>query len=125
MSANILIIEDDVNTVDIVSATLAPLGVNILHLRTGQEAIQLLQEEPPHLILVDVRLPASSMSGDKFVENIKSNNQYAHIPVIVVTASGAEGVMKVMKAGADDYLEKPFAIGVLRRMVSRYLGVGT
>ena len=125
MSANILIVEDDVNTVDIVSAALTPLGVHILHLKTGQEALRVLEEKLPHLILVDVRLPASSISGDKLVEYIKSDNQLANIPIIAVTAAGAEGVMKVMKAGADGYLEKPFAIGSLRRIVSRYLGVGT
>lgn len=124
MSGDIFIVEDDYNTVEIVEAALSSFDVNVHHFNVGQDALDALSDITPSLVIVDVRLPAPSIPGHEIVASIK-NSSYANVPVIAVTAAGAEGIMKVMKAGGDAYLEKPFNLGALRRMVERYLGAAT
>jgi signal transduction histidine kinase len=75
--------------------------------RNGREALELVRERPPALVLTDVMMP--EMSGTELCEAIKTDDALAGVPVMLVT-SKAEREMKIhgLELGADDYVTKPF-----------------
>ena len=119
----ILIIDDDARTHILLEDSLESLGVALHFASTSAEGIDLAQRLKPDLILLDLRLPAPSLPGWDVVPLLKGNPDLAHIPVVVMSASGGESIMKAMKAGADDFIEKPFSLMPLRRKIMRVVGL--
>src|SRR5918912_1272182 len=94
---------------------LTTLGYNITEAGSAEAARALLKQHEPDLVLLDVNLPG--MSGLDFLREIKSANGNAPL-VIIVTAHGSERMaVEAVKAGANDYLSKPFEVDDLRLVV--------
>src|SRR5918912_3369827 len=94
---------------------LTTLGYNITEASSAEAARALLNQHEPDLVLLDVNLPG--MSGLDFLREIKSSNGNAPL-VIIVTAHGSERMaVEAVKAGAHDYLSKPFELDDLRLSV--------
>ena len=73
----------------------------------GEEALKMIQENCPDLVISDVMMPG--MDGNELCRKIKSNKQTSHIPVILLTArQEVESKVKGLETGADDYVTKPF-----------------
>ena len=94
---------------------LTTLGYNITEAGSAEAARALLKQTEPDLLLLDVNLPG--MSGLDFLREIKNANGNAPL-VIIVTAHGSERMaVEAVKAGAHDYLSKPFEVDDLRLVV--------
>ena len=94
---------------------LTTLGYNITEAGSAEAARALLKQTEPDLVLLDVNLPG--MSGLDFLREIKSANGNAPL-VIIVTAHGSERMaVEAVKAGAHDYLSKPFEVDDLRLVI--------
>jgi CheY-like chemotaxis protein len=119
----ILIIDDDERTHVLLEDTLESLGVALHFASTSAEGVELAKRLKPDLILLDLRLPAPSLPGWDIVPLLKGNPDLSHIPVIIMSASGGDAIMRAMKAGADDFIEKPFSLAPLRRKVMRVVGL--
>ncbi len=80
----------------------------VLLARDGQEALEIARREYPDLILSDVMMPR--MDGQEFCRRIKTDDDFAHIPFVMLTAK-SDLAMKIdgLNCGADDYLTKPFS----------------
>lgn len=86
----------------------------------GVEALQQAQEKQPQLIISDIMMP--EMRGDTLCQHIKNDLNTSHIPVILLTALADEQeVIKGLGCGADDYLTKPFHLGVLKAKIASVL----
>lgn len=98
---NILIIDDDIHISDMVSETLENEGYTVSKAFSGTEAMMILSQSKPDLVLLDLMLPG--LSGEELLPHIKD------IPVIVVSAK-ADTADKVglLLGGAVDYITKPF-----------------
>ncbi|MBY0477087.1 MAG: response regulator [Chitinophagaceae bacterium] len=80
----------------------------ILKAMDGQQALKLLETEAVQLVISDVMMPV--MDGFELCKRIKSNFEYSHIPVILLTAKNTiQSKVKGLELGADAYIEKPFA----------------
>ena len=94
---------------------LSTLGYNITEAGSAEAARALLKQTEPDLLLLDVNLPG--MSGLDFLREIKSSNGNGPL-VIIVTAHGSERMaVEAVKAGAHDYLSKPFELDDLRLVI--------
>lgn len=94
---------------------LSTLGYNITEAGSAEAARALLKQTEPDLLLLDVNLPG--MSGLEFLREIKSSNGNGPL-VIIVTAHGSERMaVEAVKAGAYDYLSKPFELDDLRLVI--------
>src|SRR5215475_904130 len=94
---------------------LSTLGYNITEAGSAEAARALLKQTEPDLLLLDVNLPG--LSGLDFLRELKSNNGNGPL-VIIVTAHGSERMaVEAVKAGAHDYLSKPFELDDLRLVV--------
>lgn len=85
----------------------------------GREALDLLQKHPVDLVLTDMRMP--EMNGQELLSSMRQHG--LPIPVIMMTAFGSvETAVEAMKAGASDYILRPFDIDTLERVIRRVLG---
>jgi PAS domain S-box-containing protein len=104
--ARILIVDDERNNRQLLEIMLSPEGHIILTADSGEEALAIVAEQPPDLILLDIMMPG--MDGYQIVAAIKSDATTKHIPVILITALDDRGArMLGLNAGAEDFLAKP------------------
>jgi len=103
--ATVLIVDDDPTARRLIEVRLKALGCETATASDGQQALERIQSDPPSLVLLDLQMPR--MSG---LEVLQALHQAGiDIPVIVITAHGSvEAAVDAMKAGAYDFLPKPF-----------------
>ena len=101
--ADILIVEDDKSINELIRRTVRMTGHRGLPVHDGREALKAVDQKVPDLILLDMNLP--DISGFELLK------QWKQIPVICVTARGEiEDRVRGLNGGAEDYIEKPFAV---------------
>ncbi|MCQ9615545.1 phosphate regulon transcriptional regulator PhoB [Paenalcaligenes niemegkensis] len=108
MTTTILVIEDEPAIQELIAVNLAFAGHKVLRASDAEQAQILIRAELPDLILLDWMLPGAS--GIALARKLRSDERTSLVPVIMLTAKGAE-VDKVegLEAGADDYITKPFS----------------
>ena len=121
MNGTVLVVDDNPSLGELVEAILFPMNYD-LHVATrGDEALAMLDEIKPDVMLLDVMMPG--MDGFETCRQLKEDLDVSHIPVVMVTAlSDAEDRVRGLDAGADDFLTKPVDPEVLDRLITRYLG---
>ena len=103
----ILIVDDDEEILDFLERILRN-KYSILRSENGDAALDILNNEAVQLIICDVMMP--KMDGFEFCKIIKSNFDYSHIPIILLTAKNTiQSKVKGLELGADAYIEKPFS----------------
>jgi len=106
-SSRILVVDDVPVNIQLLVTYLAAEGYDVVSAKDGHDAMKVVKEHQPDLILLDVMMP--KMNGFKVCEAIKSDDATKFIPVILVTAlNELEDKVKGMDSGADDFLAKPF-----------------
>ncbi|WP_316838507.1 two-component regulator propeller domain-containing protein [Pedobacter gandavensis] len=107
----ILIVEDNEELRALIKDLLEP-EYHVLESTDGLQALQLAKIEIPDLIITDVMMP--NMNGFELCQEIKSDEQTSHIPVILLTAKDSQSdQISGLSKGADVYLSKPFSIKIL------------
>lgn len=92
----------------------------VLQAGNGQEALDILKEKSAHLIISDIMMPV--LDGIELCRAVKENLEYAHIPVILLTAKNTlQSKIEGLEVGADAYLEKPFSPDHLLTQISNLL----
>lgn len=111
-AAHILVVEDEAHIAQGLRFNLEAEGYSAEVSKNGEEAMKLLQQEGKHfdLVVLDVMLPGKD--GFTVAHELRQANNY--VPVLMLTARGRpEDVLKGFASGADDYLAKPFNLGIL------------
>jgi len=122
MKEKILFVDDSKLMRKIVNQTLAKIDVEIIDASDGKEALIVLERfyKEIKLILTDWNMP--NMNGFELLQVIKSNNNYTHIPVILTTSEAEkEHINMAIRAGASDYIIKPFNTNELIKTVLKSL----
>ena len=115
----IYIIEDDENIRNLLKIALEGFGYEAEGFETAEEGLERIKEEVPSLAIFDWMLPG--MDGLELLSKLKASPKNRDIPVIMLTAKGAEyDKVKALDAGADDYVTKPFG---MMELVSRIKAV--
>jgi DNA-binding response OmpR family regulator len=104
---SILIIDDKIAIAKIISVYLSD-GYDITYFNTPIKAMQWLYEgNRPDLIILDIKMP--EMNGDEFLSYIKRNGLFNNIPIVVLSGEESSDIrIKMLEAGADDFILKPF-----------------
>lgn len=112
-------VEDDDNIRELVVYTLDSTGLPAKGFPSGTEFKAALKNETPELILLDIMLPGED--GMDLLSDIRKNSKTKNVPVIMLTAKGAEyDKVSALDMGADDYVTKPFG---MMELVSRIRAV--
>ncbi len=107
---HLLLVEDEPDVASFVQQGLEEEGYEVSWVETGQRALEYIQQAPTDLVLLDIRLP--DLSGLEVCERLRLHRP--GLPVIMLTALDAvEDRVRGLRAGADDYLPKPFAFDEL------------
>jgi two-component system alkaline phosphatase synthesis response regulator PhoP len=117
---SILVIEDTKSVRQILAAMLLEEGYEVITAIDGKDGLEMAKREEPDLIILDVMLP--EMNGYEVCCHLKFDEQYEHIPVILLTARRKEADRKkAAQTCADAYLTKPFERDQLMQEVRRLL----
>jgi len=105
--ARLLVVDDEPNIVELLSASLRFAGFDVATARSGAEAVRKAQEYGPDLLVLDVMMPV--MDGFDVVRRLRSDGM--HVPVLFLTArDSAEDKVTGLTLGGDDYVTKPFSL---------------
>jgi len=117
MAEKILIIDDDLQLLALLQTGLESKGYEVLVTNSGEQGLQQLEQNRPHLIILDVMLP--EMDGWEICRRIR---MISSTPIVMLTGLEAKKhVVKGLNLGADDYIVKPFDINVLLARVAAVL----
>lgn len=108
MAATILVVEDEPAIQELIGFSLRQARHTVLCARSAEEAMEILNEALPNLVLLDWMLPG--MSGMEFARMLRRNTRTKAIPIIMLTARAEESdKVAGLETGADDYITKPFS----------------
>ena len=112
----VLIVEDNEKNLKLVRDVLLNSGFRIAEARTAEEALDLVAESPPDLILMDIQLPG--MGGFDALRQLKGDRTTATIPVCALTALAMnDDRERCLKAGFDGYVSKPITVAKFPQQV--------
>ncbi|MEI7473638.1 MAG: response regulator transcription factor [bacterium] len=116
----IFIVEDEEDILELVRYNLAKEGYEVDGVMSGEEALKVIKQKMPDLIILDLMLPG--VDGLQVCKTIKSTVETKHIPVVMLTAKGEESdIVMGLELGADDYVTKPFSPKVLMARIKTVL----
>lgn len=117
--AKILIVEDNDDLREYLQRTLSEDYTTQI-CTNGKQALNIIGGFMPDLILSDIMMP--EMRGDELCQHVKENIETSHIPVVLLTALNSDQhIIEGLKTGADEYIVKPFNLGVLRATIANLL----
>jgi DNA-binding response OmpR family regulator len=108
MAKEILIVDDEPNVVVPIQFLMEQLGCRVMIAERGEDALDLIYQYKPDLVLLDIMLPG--IDGYEVCEIVRLNPEYRKIKIIFLTAKGREEeIAKGLALGADAYITKPFS----------------
>ena len=117
---SIIIVEDDEDTASSIRYYLEREGFRVRSATSGEEALKLILDRPPNLILLDLNLP--HMNGFELCRRLRAEAATSRIPILMLTARAAEADKVLgLNMGADDYVTKPFSMRELAARVNAAL----
>jgi len=120
MNGKIFIIEDEPSIIQLVQHNLEKEGFIVSSSLNGNEGLKELKKFEPNLLLLDWMLP--DLSGIDICKNIRKDNSFKDLPIIMLTAKGEEeDKIKGLDSGVDDYLTKPFSFNELMARIKAVL----
>lgn len=120
MSIRVLVVDDDPAIRQMLEMTLSFEGFEVDCVGDGAEALEHIRRRRPDVILLDLMMPV--MDGIQVATALRSFEETAHIPIIVLTARANEtDVWNGWQSGVDSYITKPFAMDPLLAELSRVL----
>ena len=120
MNGKIFIIEDEPSIIQLVQHNLEKNGFLVSSSLNGNDGLKELKKFQPDLLLLDWMLP--DLSGIEICKNIRKDNNFKNLPVIMLTAKGEEeDKIKGLDSGVDDYLTKPFSFNELMARIKAVL----
>ena len=120
--ARILVVDDNPANVDILRARLLAQGYEIITASDGEEALNVVREQLPDLILLDIMMP--KLDGVEVCRRLRADPTLPFIPIVLVTAkSDSKDVVAALEAGGDEYLTKPLDHAALGARVKSMLRI--
>ena len=117
---NVMVVEDNEKNRKLMRVVLKAKGYNIIEAATGEEALNLLKNQKPDIILMDIQLPG--IDGLTLIKEIKASAVTKDIPIIAVTAYAMKGdEQKILDTGCNAYVSKPINTQELPLIVEKYI----
>jgi UDP-3-O-acyl N-acetylglucosamine deacetylase len=118
MAETILVVDDEAQIRNTLRGVLSDEGFDVLEAENGRAALQVLEKQEPRLAIVDIWMP--EVDGIELVQRMRT--RAPGLPIIVISGHGTiETAVRVIRDGAFDFLEKPFQLDALLRVVGRAL----
>jgi DNA-binding response OmpR family regulator len=124
-AGKIMVVEDNVDTTNIVTMILESEGYEVMHAPNGELAKGVVNSQKPDLLILDVMMP--KMDGFSFYSWFRSTEGYKNVPVVLLTSvskhiyESKHSHAEMMHADVDEYLEKPVKPEILLQIIGRLL----
>jgi CheY-like chemotaxis protein len=119
-SRSILVVDDVPGNLTLVRVVLSKQGFEVHTATTGEEALEMVRQIHPCLILADILLPG--MNGLEMTRRLKADPEIMDIVVVAVTAFAMKGdEQKALDAGCDGYITKPIDVNTFPNLIRQYL----
>jgi len=116
-----LVVDDNPDLREFIKSHFEP-EYQVIDAKNGREAWEIALEKIPDIVIADVIMPV--MNGNELCKKLKRDERTSHIPVIMLSAlSSSENQLAGIDAGADDYLTKPFDVGLLKAKADNLLSI--
>ena len=115
--STILIVEDEKPVRDLLEMLLDDAGYRVVVATHGGQALELVEQEPPDLVISDVMMPM--VGGAELCRRLKRDASTRQIPIILMSAAGRQVAHDIE---ADAFIDKPFDIAAMETLVRRWLG---
>ena len=116
----VLVAEDNAVNRELLRELLELRGYCVVEASNGQEALEMIEQSPPDLLLLDIGMPI--LDGFATVRKIRGNPRFSALPVLAVTAYAMRGDReKILQSGFDGYLSKPISAHSLEQELNRHL----
>jgi two-component system cell cycle response regulator DivK len=121
MSAKkILVADDSVASRELIREVLEMSGYEVIDATDGEEAVRLVRENAPDLVLVDIQMPR--LDGYGVLRELRADPRFPDLRVVALTAFAMQGDSeRALDAGFDGYITKPVDIAALRQEIRRFL----
>jgi CheY-like chemotaxis protein len=118
----VLVVDDDKALVKSLKYKLEKRGISTCVAYSGKEALQVVNQAPPNLILLDIMMP--EMDGYEVMSRLKRNRKTAHIPIVVLTGVEIDGArVKALSLGAEDFVTKSGGLDRMFENLETYINV--
>src|SRR5215813_8719849 len=125
MEQKLLIVDDEAHIRMLIGQTLEELedeGVNFFTAENGEQALEIIQQEKPNLVFLDVMMP--KMNGMEVCRRVKKELQFKDVFIVLLTAKGQEmDRQRGQEVGADVYMTKPFDPEAILNKAKQVLGI--
>jgi two-component system cell cycle response regulator DivK len=119
-SQKILYVEDNIDNRVLVRRILMAEGYRVLEAQDAREALQVVQQQKPDLILMDINMP--EIDGYTLTARLKEMTSLSSVPIIALTANVMRGDReRSLEAGCDGYIQKPIDVDQLPAQIKRFL----
>jgi response regulator RpfG family c-di-GMP phosphodiesterase len=116
----VLVVDDDSRVLELLQITLGGRGYRVLTAHDGEEALELARRDKPDILVLDVRLPRKN--GIEVCEALRKDPDFAALPILMMSGNAStDSRVQGLRAGADDYLVKPFSPRELLLKMQRIL----
>jgi CheY-like chemotaxis protein len=112
----ILLVEDNRMVRMAAERVLTRAGHSVRTAGDGEEALRMVQDGLPDVVLLDLLLPV--LSGEEVLRRLKQNPATAHIPVIIMTALSRKNAPKLMEEGAEGFVEKEYIVNDIGKLLA-------
>ena len=118
----VLIVDDEPSFQKLMKTQLEDKNYDVVNCLKSEEAVKLIEENSPHLVLMDIMMP--KMDGFSLIKRIRELELHYFLPIVVVTArDNAQELAHAMDLGADDYITKPFEFEELLARIKNMLRI--
>jgi chemosensory pili system protein ChpA (sensor histidine kinase/response regulator) len=115
----VMVVDDSVTVRKVTGRLLERNGINVLTAKDGVDAMALLQEHTPDLMLLDIEMPR--MDGFEVASKVRENEALKHLPIIMITSrSGQKHRDRAMALGVNDYMSKPYQEAALLESIAHW-----
>ncbi|MGP4716247.1 Hpt domain-containing protein [Psychrobacter sp. T6-6] len=119
--STVLVVDDSVTVRKVTSRFLERQGFNVAVAKDGIDALEILQDTTPDMILLDIEMPR--MDGFEVATQVRHNGRLQHIPIIMITSrTGEKHRERALEIGVNDYMGKPFQEKELLEKIQKLLG---
>jgi two-component system, OmpR family, alkaline phosphatase synthesis response regulator PhoP len=109
---HVLIVDDEADILELLRHHLLQAGFIVTTAQSGEEALNIINRQMPHLLVLDLMLPG--IDGLKVARRLKTTPRTARLPILILSAKGdEEDILNGLESGADDYVTKPFSPQIL------------
>lgn len=113
----VLVVDDEPEILELLQYNFNKKGLEVAIARNGQEGLEMIQQDPPQIIVLDIMMPV--MNGIEMCRQLRQHEQFRNIPILFLSATNDDMlILSAMSAGGNHFVSKPIRLNLLFELVS-------